>query len=286
MIRNIPFQPERGRFAALRHPVAILAFSLLAALVWALGCREPLPAPTASDFPPAGTPSGTEFLLGAMEEIDGLADFALRAVPARASAHDEIAAALPDAAGRRVLKASSADTTYIYGEVTPGGYGAVVTERHTYPKGLPLITVRKTFGTAAGHMVTETRRYTSSANFLADSAEQSTVTEVFGLSADTLVTHVERNGLIETYTFRLPVITRVTSPQDGSVRVTSRFADAGAVVSEVRDGGGSLVSHRRSSGASDGAILSYTLYPDSTWRNTRTIGQADGSVLRDVTSGP
>lgn len=288
MVRNIPFHPERRRFRPLFHPVAALAFAVLVALAWAFGCRDAAPTAPAAGDPAAAAPSagGEEFLVAAMEEIDGIADFALSAAPARVAAYDELAAALPGVTGKRVMKAAQADTTYVYGALTPEGYGAVVTERHTYPKGLPLITVRMSYGTPAAHMVTETRRYTSAAMFQSDSAEQTTVTELYGLSSDTIVTHVERNGLIETYTFRLPVVTRVTSPQDGSVRVTSRFADAGAVVSEVRDGGGALVSHRRSSGAADGAIISYTLFPDSSWRNTRTIGLVDGSVLRDVTSGP
>jgi len=111
------------------------------------------------------------------------------------------------------------------------------------------------------------------------------VTEVYGLSRDTIVTHVLRNGILETYTFRLPVVTRIVNPGDGSVRITSRFGSSGAVVSEVRDGSGTLIQHRSSSGLADGSIVSYTQFADSSWRSVRTVGRSDGSVFREVTSG-
>jgi hypothetical protein len=47
-----------------------------------------------------------------------------------------------------------------------------------------------------------------SADYLNDNPQQSNVTEAFGLSSDTIVTHVLRNGTLETYTFHLPVVTR------------------------------------------------------------------------------
>jgi hypothetical protein len=275
MFRPIPFHPERRPLAALRHPLVLAGCAALVALAWILGCREmslsPAAAADAGSPPSAG---GEEFFLSAIEAIEEITDPSAGALLERG------------AFAKRPLRATAADTTYVYGEVTPQGYGAVVTERHAYPKGILLITVRRSYGTSASHLVTETRRYTSDAAFLADSAEQTNVTEVYGLSADTIVTHVDRNGLVETYTFRLPVVTRVTNPADGSVRVTTRYADAGAVISEVRDGAGLLVSRRLSTGAADGAIISTISYADSTWRSTRTVGQADGSVLRDVTSGP
>lgn len=286
MVRNAPFTPRR-RFSLLFNPVMLLVLSSVGALLWAYGCEDHAP-PQAAAFPGAeqGEVSGEAFLLSALEEIEQLGEFSLRAVPGLSPGYDALAGSLPGATRKRLLRTAAADTTYIYGELTPGGFGAVVTERHTYPKGLPLITVRRSYGTPAFHVVTETKRYTSHAAFLSDSAEQSNVTEIYGLSSDTIVTHVVRNGLLETFTFRLPVVTRVTDPQDGSVRVTSRYGDSGAVVSEVRDGGGILQLLRRTSGAADGAIVNATYYPDSTWRSTRTLGQPDGSVLREITSGP
>jgi hypothetical protein len=259
---TLSFHPERrGRGAPLLIVALVIAAALAAA--WVPGCREGAVDPAPGEPGAVDQARGEEFLASALDEIEAIADAAPGSVPAVA-----------------------ADTTYVYGEILPGGYGAVVTERHAYPKGILLITVRRSYGTELAHLVTDTRRYTSEAAFLADSAEQTNRTEVYGLTADTIVTYVDRNGLSETYTFRLPVVSKVTNPADGSVRVTTRFADAGAVVTEVRDGAGLLVSRRTSSGAADGAILSTILYADSTWRSTRTIGQADGSVLRDVTSGP
>ena len=135
-------------------------------------------------------------------------------------------------------------------------------------------------------MVTESKQYVRYEDFLGDTAQQSSMTEVYGLSRDTIVTHVMRNGVVETFTFRLPVITRTVNPEDGSVRVTSRYGKEGAVCSEVRDGSESLIQLTMTKGDSLGGVITYTQYPDSTWRNTRVIGRSDGSVFHEITSGP
>jgi hypothetical protein len=193
---------------------------------------------------------------------------------------------LPSKDNKMILAKTSTDTVYIYGEVTPDGYGAVVTERYAHPKGLLLITVRKSYGKGNGHAVTQAKRYISYADLLSDNPQQTNVTELFGLAADTIVTHVLRNGTLETYTFRLPVITRVVNPQDGSIRVTTRYGANGYVISEVRDGNGGLIQLRRSNGQADGSLVTRTEFVDSSWRQVRTLGQADGTVLREVTSSP
>ncbi len=226
-------------------------------------------------------PQGEEYLIAFVDELDQLAD----AGPGVRSTM--LPVDVPQSAMRRtVIRTSAADTTFVYGELTPTGLGAVVTERHQYPKGILLITVRKTHGLPGGGVVSQTKKYITFADLSSDNPQQSTITEVAGLSGDTILTHVVRNGILETYTFRLPVVTRVVNPADGSVRVTSRFGAAGAVVSEVRDGSGSLIQLRRNNGLADGSIVSYTHFADSTWRNVRTVGEADGTVFREITSGP
>ena len=183
------------------------------------------------------------------------------------------------------LAKTATDTVYIYGQIVAGGYGAVVTERYAYLKGMLLITVRKTYGKENGHVVTETNRYASHSDFLNDNPQQTNVTELFGRQKDTIVTYVLRNGRLETYTFRLPVITKVVSPQDGSVRVTTRYASGGAIVSKIDDGSGNLIQLRRSFGQADGSTVTRTEYPDYSWKQVRTIGQADGTIIRESTSG-
>ncbi len=250
-----------NRFAVL---AALAALSLT-------GCKEtpsPPPVPVrVFDF----ETSGEEFLIASLDEIHSIADSKPPGLPRREQ--------------KKVLLSTAADTVYIYGELTPEGYGSVVTERHAYPKGLLLITVRKSYGKPPASIVTQTRRYISFEDFAADSAQQSSVTEIYGLSSDTIVTHVQRNGILETYTFRLPVVTRVTKP-DGSVRVTTRYGAAGAIRSEVRDGNNNLIQIRITSGETDGSLIVYTEFADGSWRNVRTVGRADGSVYRDITSGP
>ena len=56
------------------------------------------------------------------------------------------------------------------------------------------------------------------------------------------------------------------------------------VVTEVRDGNGILSQLRRTYGRSDGSLISRTEYADSSWRQTRTLGRSDDSILREITS--
>jgi hypothetical protein len=277
---NSLFSPTTKRSGALaKSSVAVFVCITLAALSCIIGCGNDAPPSIPITYRPAQDQfetSGEEFLINALDEVESVANLAQQggSLLAQSKYH------------KQIVSSTQTDTTYIYGELTPDGYGAVVTERHTYPKGLLLITVRKSFGKPPAKIVSQVKRYISFQDFLADSVQQSSVTELYGLSTDTLVTHVTRNGLLETYTFRLPVVTRVTSPVDGSVRVTSRFASAGAVRSEIRDGGGNLIQFRDTYGDSTGALTTYTQFANSSWRKTRTIGLSDGSVHHEITSGP
>ena len=244
-----------------------------------LGCNKepPVNAPVIPELSQyTFETTGEEFLISALDEVESVSGYAL---PGENST-------LPPKNHKQIVSSALSDTTYIYGEITPDGYGAVVTERHTYPKGILLITVRKSYGKPATRMVTETKRYVTYQDFLNDTSQQSNITETYGLSRDTLVTHVKRNGTTETFTFRLPIITRVTNPVDGSVRVTTRYGIAGTVRSEIRDGNGNLVQLRDTYGDATGALTTYTQYADGSWRNVRTIGRSDGSVYHEVTTGP
>jgi len=269
----------------------IVSWSLLGA-AWSLlilafigGCErgnqltQPNELPEVPPFEFEAT--GEDFLISAIDEIHAIADWTNFS---RTGSSRNLASGLPSREDRIILSKTATDTVYIYGEITPDGYGAVVTERYTHPKGLLLITVRKSFGKENGHIVTQTKRYISYADFLSDNPQQTNVTELYGLAADTIVTHVLRNGTLETFTFRLPVITRVVNPQDGSIRVTTRYGANGYVISEVRDGNDNLIQLRRNSGQADGSLVTRTEFPDSSWRQVRTVGQADGTILREVTS--
>jgi hypothetical protein len=288
--KYLPRSSER-RIPQTFSPVTITLCLLLAIASGLVGCERDVANVGPSSLLPPGSvfeTTGEEFLLSALAEIDSITAFAFRSgiVPKDTANLHGLFSALPTKDHKQVISAVDADTTYVYGQTTLDGYGAVVTERHAYPKGILLITIRKTYGKDAGHMVTSTSRYISDEDFRNDNPQQSNVTEVYGLSSDTIVTYVMKNGTTETYTFRLPVITSVTNPQDGSVRVTSRYGQNGFVYSVVRDGFGNLIQLRRSHGEDDGAIISYVQYADGSWRSSRVLGQSDGAVFHDVTSGP
>ncbi|MBE0555630.1 MAG: hypothetical protein IH628_00210 [Proteobacteria bacterium] len=171
----------------------IIAVMLIAALA---GCREnPIrnSEGVLSESPTRIPDSPQDLLIGTLDELIRISE------------------GLPNGllygGGRTLLlRKGAADTTYVYGELTPEGYGAVVTERHTYPRGIPLITVRKTYGKENNVIVSDLRRYTSLADLLSDRPEQAVLTEVSGLLQDTILTRITRNTGIETHTFRLPVV--------------------------------------------------------------------------------
>jgi hypothetical protein len=266
----------------------IMAFLVIISLLY-MGCqKDPIPSAPVVDSPYVFETTGEEFLISALDEIQTITEFVAQSsnIPLSVAGLDSIRSILPSKDHKIIISAVETDTTYMYGEVTPDGYGAVVTERHTYPKGILLITVRKTHGKPPEKVVTQTLRYITYEDFLNDTTQQSNITEVYGLSSDTIVTHVNRNGVIETYTFRLPVITSITDPDDGTVRITSRYGFGGAVYSEIKDGFNNLVQLRISRGEADGGVITRYQYPDSSWRNVRIIGRADGSVYHEITSGP
>jgi len=223
--------------------------------------------------------TGEDYLISALDELDTIADWTT------GNANAKGISIIPSRNQNTVLAKTNIDTVIIYGALTEDGYGATITERYTHPKGIPLITIRKSYGKGNGHVVTDTKRYISHTDYLNDNAQQSNITEVFGLSSDTIVTHVLRNGTLETYTFRLPVVTRTINPLDGSVKVSTRYAQDSMVVTEVRDGNGILSQLRRTYGSSDGSLVTRIEYADGTWRQTRTLGRSDGSILREITSG-
>ncbi|MBI5021783.1 MAG: hypothetical protein HZB59_10115 [Ignavibacteriales bacterium] len=278
------------RLASATSPVLLLIFLVLGAILWIAGCNKDTPIAVTTK-PPLEVQSGTtgeEFLISVLDEIDNITEYVLRNgnTSQQKMTLNELSSALPTKQRKMVVSSTTIDTTYIYGEVTKDGYCAVVTEKHAYPKGILLITVRKTYGKPPIAIVSETKKFISEQDFLNDTTQQSTISEVYGLSIDTIVTHVQRNGVVETYTFRLPVITSILNPQDGTVRVTKRYGGSGAVYSEVRDGYNNLIQVRITSCGPEGEVITYTEYPDASWRNVKVFGQSDGSILREITSGP
>ncbi len=248
-----------------------VTFLILAAVLLA-GCRKDAVDSTVNpsdDLTVLPTESPQDLLVSAIQTVEDLADWS---GPAR----------FTTSGVKQILLKTSADTTYIYGELTPEGYGAVVTERRTYPRGILLISVTKSYGNSAGRVVSEVKRYVSRETFLNDEPASWSQTEVYALTRDTIITYVSRNGLQETYTFRLPVVTGTIAASPEATRHAVRFARDRKIVTETRDGNGTLVQTRESSAMPDGSLVTLTTYSDGTWRSSRTLGRADGSILRET----
>jgi hypothetical protein len=246
-----------------------------AAAICASGCRPVTLHPTEpGETPDVATPeTGEQLLCDAIDEMTLIADWSPLARPGSAGG------GAPDA-----LSVNSGDSVFVYGAVTHDGLGAVVTERHTHPKGLLLITVTRSYG-SPGRLVSEVKRFDSYEGFRADQPQQTTVTEIHPASRDTIMTYVLRNGITETYTFRLPVVTRVENQANQTVRITSRYASAGAVVTEVTDENQQLIRRTTSSALPTGALQTRTDLPDGSWRIVTSLGRADGSIFRETVSG-
>ena len=265
-----------GTIAGL--PRMLAGGTLIAALAAAFvssGCRPMTLHPTepgeTADI--AAPETGEQLLCDAIDEMTLIADW--------------FPVARPGPAGGETLRARaeiSGDSVFVYGTVTSDGLGVVVTERHTHPKGLLLITVTRSYG-MPGRLVSEVKRFDSYEGFRSDQPQQTTVTEIHPASRDTILTYVLRNGITETYTFRLPVVTRVENQTNGTVRITSRYASAGAVVTEVTDGNQSLIRRTTSSALPTGALQTRTDLPDGSWRIVTSLGRADGSIFRQTISG-
>ncbi len=259
-----------------RFPFALGAFGAFLTLLLLLpGCSPETLHPTdpgSTDV--IETPeTGEQLLFDAIDEMTAIADWtgAIGSAPAEGAVTPE-------------FRKLSGDSVFVYGTVTPDGLGAVVTERHTHPKGILLITVRTSYGTP-GRIVSDVKQYDSYENFRAGQPAQTTVTEVRPAGRDTITTYVLRNGITETYTFRLPVVTRVTNETANTVRITSRYASGGAVVSEVTDENQSLIRRTTNSALATGALQTRTDLPGGAWRVVTSLGRPDGSILRETVSG-
>jgi len=265
--RRISICRNRPAQAAL-----VAGFTLV---VFLSGCTPKTLHPTEPSQPEttAAPETGEQLLFDAIDEMTAIAEWSGLSRPLSAGED-----AVP-----RLLK-NTGDSVFVYGTVTAGGVGAVVTERHTHPKGLLLITVRKSYGTP-GRIVSDVSRFDSYESFRAGEPQQTTTTEIRPASRDTITTYVLRNGITETYTFRLPVVTRASDLVNQTVRITSRYASAGSVVTEVTDENQSLIRRTTNSALATGALQTRTDLPDGSWRIVTSLGKSDGSILRETVAG-
>jgi hypothetical protein len=105
---------------------ALKLLSLLTIAFFIFSCSNP----TTSDFNAKTTDEDTPEAL----VIDALKNFE--------EVHEWIIAGKPFGKSNALLKVDqiNADSTWIYGDTLTGGVGVVITEKHSYPKGLLLIT--------------------------------------------------------------------------------------------------------------------------------------------------
>jgi hypothetical protein len=127
-----------------KRSIITMAIVALVAIVILISCersKQATESTQSTDIPQYQfEATGEDYLVSALEELDAIADWT------NISQNAKRTSILPSRDQKTVLAKTSIDTIYIYGAVTEDGYGATITERYTHPKGLLLITVRKSYG--------------------------------------------------------------------------------------------------------------------------------------------
>jgi len=214
--------------------------------------------------------------------------------------HEWILAGKPFGKQNALMKVNNAtaDSVWIYGDTLTGGIGVVITERHSYPKGLLLITKNYKYGDYPNlSIVSVTERFISWTQYNNGTPETKTKTELTFESApsEAIVTHITRwtKGVQtrETYTFRNPVITIDNSRQIKTVRKAKPNDEV--IVTETYNLATNSLLQSRWTGASStysGGFFTRTNNYDSgnlvSWTKTTTVGQGDGSVVRYIDRYP
>lgn len=200
------------------------------------------------------------------------------------------------------------DTTFVHGDTMTIGtdlYGVVVTERHQHPKGLLLITKSIKYGYADG-IVSRTQRYISWAQYNSHTPETETFSYIRP-EGDKIVAEVTRNKgtatLSHMFTFTSPIVTVNTSANTKTVRSPGDPVSGKATVAtSTYDMSTGYILNRRLTFHDEGILPSYPgappfgafatrteTYQNNTltrWTETATIGFADHSVYRVVSTWP
>lgn len=214
--------------------------------------------------------------------------------------HEWILAGRPMGKQNAVFKfdKSTADSVWIYGDTLQGGIGVVITEKHSYPKGLLLITKNYKYGDYANlKIVSITERFISWSQYNNNSPETKIKTELTFESAPskTIITHITKwtKGIQtrETYYFREPVITIDNSRGIKTVRQADPNNEV--IVTETRDLTTNKLLQSRWTGPSStyqgGFFTRTNNYEDGnlvSWTKTTTVGQGDGSIIKYIDRYP
>jgi hypothetical protein len=263
---------------------ALKLLSLFAFAFFIFSCSNP----TTSDFNAKTTDEDTPEAL----VIDAIKNFE--------DVHEWILAGKPLGKQNALLKVDqvNADSTWIYGDTLTGGVGVVITEKHSYPKGLLLITKNYKYGDYANlTIVSINERYISWSQYNSGTPETKTKTELTFESApsEAIVTHITRwtknVQTRESYTFRNPVITIDNSRGTKTVRKAKPNDEV--IVTETYDLSTNNLLQSRWTGASptySGGFFTRTNNYDNgnlvSWTKTTTVGQADGSIKRIIDRYP
>ena len=168
------------------------------------------------------------------------------------------------------------DTVYVRGKED----GSIETEKHTFVKGAPFISVKLTHGNSDLSTETITRTYDSEQDLTNGAASSEKVTSIIGIASGQIKTTVKRNETAVYNTFKTPVVTvkrDVTTKRQG-------VADGAIEVVRTRTDDGSLISRTLIYGRDDGAIVTKRIYADNSWEIAAVKGRADGAIEKTITT--
>ncbi|MCL5266758.1 MAG: hypothetical protein M1469_01480 [Bacteroidetes bacterium] len=198
----------------------------------------------------------------------------------------------------------ASDSIFVYGDTaTIHGFlhGMIVTEKHSHPKGLLLITRSSKYAPSNSiGIASVTERYISWSQYHTGTPElrtESVIQPQFSSGTDsTIEAHITRTKgsvtLSETFRFTSPIITLDLSRNTKTVRAADPSAEQ--IVTATYDATTGTMLSKRATGQADvppyggfyTQTYNYTSGELTSWVKTTTRGQADRSVLKIIERYP
>lgn len=227
--------------------------------------------------------------------------------------HEWTIAGKPMGKENALLKTNStnADSIWIYG-IEKNGIGMVVTEKHTYPKGLLLITKNYKYGIVRYEikngvvvnytpaLVSITEKFISWQQYNQNKPETKTIVELYPDSTGAIISHVTKyvkdRMMKETYTFKQPII---TVDRSKNLRIVKKGdINRDGIATLYFDDTTDRLLKKRTTGVNaeyNGAFFTETteLEPDQNnnlkivkWIKTTVLGLSSGRILKFIERFP
>lgn len=273
--------PKQKNQTTMRYltPILIILLSML-------GCSKPTETEYTYTTKPQINESPTTLLNESLKAFEEL--------------HEWILAGKPIGKHNAIFKFNkqTADSIWIYGDTLPGNIGVVITEKHSYPKGLLLITKNYKYGDYDRlEIVSIAEKFISWTQYHNKTPETKTITQISFANppSKTIITHITKwtKGIQtrETFTFKEPIITIDNSKGIKTIRQADPSNEV--IVTEIREISTNKIIQSKWTGPSStykGGFFTRTNNYDNgnliSWTKTTTLGKPDGSIIKYIDRYP